>query len=36
VTLYTPKTAGWEAKIAERLARWRALKAGRGGANLPP
>jgi putative ATPase len=34
VTLYTPRTAGWEAKIAERLARWRQLKAdlrkGRG------
>jgi putative ATPase len=27
LTLYTPKTAGWEAKIAERLARWKALKA---------
>ena len=27
LTLYTPKTAGWEAKIAERLARWRELKA---------
>lgn len=27
VTLYTPKTAGWEAKIADRLARWNALKA---------
>ena len=26
LTLYTPKTAGWEAKIAERLARWRLLK----------
>jgi putative ATPase len=26
ITLYTPKTAGWEAKIAERLARWKALK----------
>jgi putative ATPase len=26
VTLYTPKTAGWEAKIADRLARWKALK----------
>ena len=26
-TLYTPKTAGWEAKIAERLARWQDLKA---------
>lgn len=30
VTLYTPKTAGWEAKIAERLARWRELKARLG------
>lgn len=27
VTLYTPKTAGWETKIADRLARWRDLKA---------
>jgi putative ATPase len=27
VTLYTPKTAGWEAKIAERLARWGELRA---------
>jgi putative ATPase len=27
VTLYTPKTAGWEAKIADRLARWKDLKA---------
>jgi putative ATPase len=27
VTLYTPKTAGWEAKIADRLARWQGLKA---------
>ncbi|HUR56064.1 MAG TPA: replication-associated recombination protein A [Opitutaceae bacterium] len=26
VTLYTPKSAGWEAKIADRLARWKALK----------
>lgn len=26
LTLYTPKTAGWEAKIAERLARWRELR----------
>ncbi len=26
LTLYTPKTAGWEAKIAERLARWRGLR----------
>ena len=27
LTLYSPKTAGWEAKIADRLARWQALKA---------
>ena len=27
LTIYTPKTAGWEAKIAERLARWKDLKA---------
>jgi len=27
LALYTPKTAGWEAKIAERLVRWRELKA---------
>jgi putative ATPase len=26
VTLYTPKPVAWEAKIAERLERWRALK----------
>ncbi len=26
LSLYTPKTAGWEAKIAERLARWRELR----------
>jgi putative ATPase len=26
LTLYTPKTAGWEAKIADRLARWKGLK----------
>ena len=26
--LYVPKTAGAEAKIAERLARWRALRDG--------
>ncbi|WP_438480044.1 replication-associated recombination protein A [Oleiharenicola lentus] len=25
--LYTPKTAGWEAKIADRLARWSELRA---------
>ncbi|MCW5550388.1 MAG: replication-associated recombination protein A, partial [Opitutaceae bacterium] len=32
LALYTPKTAGWEAKIAERLARWQELKAKlRGG-----
>jgi putative ATPase len=27
LTLYTPKAVGWEAKIAERLARWQELKA---------
>lgn len=27
LTLYTPKSAGWESKIADRLARWKALKA---------
>jgi putative ATPase len=27
LTLYTPKAVGWEAKIAERLARWRELRA---------
>jgi len=27
LVLYTPKTAGWEAKIADRLTRWKALKA---------
>ncbi len=27
LALYTPKTVGWEAKIAERLARWRELRA---------
>ena len=26
LTLYTPKNAGWEAKIADRLARGRELK----------
>jgi putative ATPase len=30
LTLYTPKAAGWEAKIAERLARWRELRAKSG------
>ena len=30
LVLYTPKTAGWEAKIADRLARWQALKAQSG------
>jgi putative ATPase len=34
VAIYTPKTAGWESKIADRLARWQELKAqlrcGRG------
>ncbi len=28
--LYTPKPVAWEAKIAERLARWKSLKAERG------
>jgi len=27
LSLYTPKSVGWEAKIAERLARWKELKA---------
>jgi putative ATPase len=27
LTLYTPKIAGWESKIADRLARWKAMKA---------
>ncbi len=27
LTIYTPKTAGWEAKVADRLARWKELKA---------
>src|SRR6185369_8281895 len=27
VTLYTPRAAGWESKIADRLARWKELKA---------
>ncbi len=27
LALYTPKTAGWEAKIAERLGRWAELRA---------
>src|SRR6185436_3530667 len=27
LTLYTPKESGWEIKIAERLARWKDLKA---------
>jgi len=30
LTLYTPKTAGWEAKIAERLGRWKELRANIG------
>ncbi len=28
--IYTPKTAGWEAKIAERVTRWRELRAKLG------
>jgi putative ATPase len=31
LALYTPKTAGWEAKIADRLARWRELRGQQGG-----
>lgn len=27
LAIYTPKTAGWEAKIVDRLARWKDLKA---------
>ena len=27
LTLYTPKSAGWEAKIADRLMRWKEMKA---------
>ena len=27
LSLYSPKTAGWEAKIADRLTRWREMKA---------
>jgi putative ATPase len=27
LALYTPKPVGWEAKIADRLARWKELKA---------
>lgn len=27
LTIYTPKSAGWEVKIADRLARWKELKA---------
>ncbi len=27
LTIYTPKTAGWESKIADRLARWSDLRA---------
>jgi putative ATPase len=30
LTLYTPRSAGWEAKIAERLARWKGLKDNMG------
>jgi putative ATPase len=26
LALYTPKPVGWETKIADRLARWKALK----------
>ena len=33
LTLYTPKTAGWETKIAERLARWKELRVKMRAAN---
>jgi putative ATPase len=36
LALYTPKTAGWEAKIADRLARWKQLKADRKRGGSPP
>ena len=35
LTLYTPKTAGWESKIADRLARWKELKAQMRGGKAP-
>jgi putative ATPase len=35
LSLYAPKTAGWEAKIAERLARWQALKIQIGDGGFP-
>ena len=33
LSLYTPKMVGWEAKIVERLARWRKLREGMGEAS---
>lgn len=36
VTIYTPKPVAWEAKIAERLARWKALKAECGAGAMTP
>ena len=36
LTLYTPKPVGWEAKIADRLARWKELKASLRGAGARP
>ncbi|AOS44655.1 Replication-associated recombination protein A [Lacunisphaera limnophila] len=35
LSLYTPKTAGWEAKIADRLARWAQLRSAGPGPRDP-
>jgi len=35
LALYTPKTAGWESKIADRLARWRELRVNLAGKSGP-
>jgi putative ATPase len=35
LTLYTPKPVGWETKIADRLARWKELKAQMRGGKAP-
>lgn len=35
VAIYAPKSAGWEAKIADRLARWKELKAQLQAARAP-
>jgi putative ATPase len=36
VSIYSPKTAGWEAKIADRLARWQGLRKDLGEAEPRP